>query len=42
MVRAGRLVADTPHALPRLWEWSRIIVTVRQQSANSFSALRSI
>ena len=42
MVRACRLVAATPHALPRLWEWYRIIVTVRQQSANSFSALRSI
>src|SRR5438445_7903927 len=36
MVRACRLVDDTPHALPRLWELYRIIVTVRQQSANSF------
>ena len=34
MVRACRLVDDTPHALPRLWELYRIIVTVRQQSAN--------
>ena len=42
MVRACRLVDATPHALPRLWEWYRIIVTVRQPSAHSFSALRSI
>jgi hypothetical protein len=42
MVRAWRLVDATPHALPRLWELSRIIVTVCQQSVNSFSALRSI
>jgi len=42
MVRACRLVDDTPHALPQLWELYRIIVTVRQQSANSFSALRSL
>ena len=42
MVRACRLVDDTPHALPRLWELYRIIVTGRQQSAHSFSALRSL
>ena len=42
MVRACRLVDDTPHALPRFWELSRIIVTVRQPSAHSFSALRSL
>ena len=42
MVRAGRRVAETPHALPRLWEWYRIIVTMRQQAAHSCSARRSI
>ncbi len=42
MVRACRLVDDTPHALPRFWELSRIIITVRQPSAHSFSALRSL
>ena len=42
MVRACRRVDATLHTLPRLWEWYRIIVTVRQPSAHSFSALRSL
>ena len=39
MVRACRLVYDTPHALPRLWEWQEPHIGHLIRHARTFSRL---